>query len=93
MPLPAQNLCLLADVRALMQKKAADTGQDALIATLITNASDAIMRFCDREFAPTSAGVTRTFEFPWEGEFVSLAPYDLRAVTASGHSHHATARI
>lgn len=74
------DLCTLSEVRALMQKKTSDTAQDSLIQALIHNASNAIMRFTDREFAPQSTNVTRQFEFPWEGEFLSLAPYDLRDV-------------
>lgn len=73
----AQDLCVLEDVRALMQKAVSDTTQDALINSQITRASDAIMRFVDRQFAPQQTAVTKSFEWPWEGEFVSLAPYDL----------------
>jgi hypothetical protein len=76
------DLCTLADVRRLLQKKTVDTSQDALIGTLITAASVAIMGKLEREFAPATTGVTRTFEWRWEGEFLSLAPYDLRVATA-----------
>ena len=78
----AGELCALADVRSLMQKKSADTAQDALITALIVPASKAIMKWCEREFAPTSTAVARVFEYPWEGEFLSLAPYDVRTVTS-----------
>ena len=72
------DLCSLTDVRVFLQKTSADAAQDPVISTLITRASLAIMRYCDREFAPATTGATRTFEWPWEGELVSLAPYDLR---------------
>lgn len=65
-----------------MQKKPADSTQDVLIGSFITSASVAIMGRIEREFAPATTGLTRTFEWPWEGEFLSLAPYDLRSVTS-----------
>lgn len=78
----SSSLCGLADVRALMQKKETDTTQDNFIESLIPRASLAIAKEAEREFAPASTAVTRTFEYPWEGgEYVSLAPYDLRSVT------------
>ncbi len=80
----AQDLCVLADVRALLQKKVGDTAQDALIGSLITRASDAIMRRVDRQFAPYDAGpTTHSFEWAWEGQFVSVAPYDLNGLPVS----------
>lgn len=77
----AGDLCTLADVRLRMQKKTADTAQDALITSLIAPVSAAIMRWTEREFAPVTASAARVFEWDWRGEFVSLAPYDLRTVT------------
>lgn len=89
MPDP-RDLCTLADVRGLMQKKGSDTTQDTLIATLITRVSVKIMTDYGREFVPggpeslTFTAATRTFEYPWgeqypDGALVDLAPYDLRA--------------
>lgn len=76
------DLCTLADVRARMQKKAGDTAQDALISAFITPASVAVMRWADREFAPATSNLARVFEWPREGELLSLAPYDVRVVTS-----------
>lgn len=85
----AQDLCTLADVKALMQKSGANAAtQDALISSLITRASVKIMRDYGREFVPGGvnseayAAATRTFEYAWgdqyPGEaFVDLHPYDL----------------
>jgi hypothetical protein len=77
----AQDLCSLADVRAALELPAADTSRDALIGTLITAASEAIMNETDREFAPTTASATRRFRV--DGLTVSLAPFDLRTVTTA----------
>lgn len=86
----AQNLCTLGEVRALMQKQSSRTEQNALIEALIPPASDAIMLYCERQFAPKAEAseiatlapeaIWKTFEWPWEGELVSLAPYDLRGL-------------
>jgi hypothetical protein len=75
----AQDLCTLADVRASLEIPVADTSRDALIATLITAASDAIMNETDREFAPVTASATRRIKV--DGLTFDLAPYDLRTVT------------
>lgn len=75
------DLCTLADVRALMQKKPADVAQDALIATQITRVSLEISRWCEREFAPPVNAAVRTFHIEWGHELLTLAPYDLRTVT------------
>jgi hypothetical protein len=89
-----RDLCLLSDVKALMQKAGPNAAsQDALISTLITRASIKIMRDYGREFVPggteslPATGATRTFEYSWgeqyPGEaFVSLAPYDLQTSPA-----------
>jgi len=78
----ASDLCTLADVRLLMQTKAANTQQDPLVSSLITPASVAIMGKVEREFAPAVSAITRVFEWSWDSELVSLAPYDLRIATA-----------
>jgi hypothetical protein len=77
----AQDLCTLADVRASLEIPTADTSRDALIATLITAASEAILNETDREFAPVTASATRRFRV--DGRQVSLAPFDLRTVSAA----------
>jgi hypothetical protein len=73
------DLTTLSAVRSFLQKS--DTNQDVIISSLITRASAAIQRYCQREFAPTSTGVTRHFE--WDGcyPWLDLAPYDLRTIT------------
>jgi len=75
-----RDLCTVADVRASLELTA-DTSRDALIATLITQASDAIMNEVDREFAPATTSATRRFRV--DGRIVNLAPYDLRTVSAA----------
>jgi hypothetical protein len=80
----ATDLCSVEDVREFIQKPDADTDQDGIIASLITRASLAITRYCDREFVTTSVGSTaRLFEADVSSgsAFLSLAPYDLRTVT------------
>lgn len=73
------DLCTLAEVKALL--KLARTDQDELLQTLITPASRAVIRWTDREFAPITIKETRSFEWDWEGELCSLAPYDVQAKT------------
>lgn len=75
------DLCTVDDVRVALEVEPSDTKRDGLFATLITAASRAIMADCDREFAPATTSATRRFR--WQGmRFLSLAPYDLRNVTA-----------
>lgn len=74
------DLTTLAAVRAFLQKKAGDTEQDSIIQSLITRASAAIEAYAGREFHPTT-DATRTFNYLGGGR-LSLAPYDLRSVTA-----------
>lgn len=92
MTVDPRDLCTVADVHGLMQKKSSDTGQDALIQTLITRASIKIMRDYAREFVPggteqlPATAATRTFEYDrsevYNGEtLVDLSPYDLSAST------------
>lgn len=60
-----------------------DTTRDAEISDQITRASDAIMRYCDREFAPASTSVTRRFKVDRvPGAVIELAPYDLRTTSS-----------
>ena len=76
----AQDLCSLSDVRAFLELPAGDTGRDTLISATITPISDAIARYCDREFVAT-ASATRTFTLPVGQRVLDLAPYELRTVT------------
>lgn len=76
----AQDLTTLSAVRSFLQKPVADTAQDTIIGSLITRASDAIMRYTQREFAPITASTARTFLSDERG-YLSLSPYDLRSVT------------
>jgi hypothetical protein len=83
----AQDLTTLAKARAYLQKETGDTGQDVVLGDEITRASDEIMDFCKREFAPATASATRRFRvYPHrklDGHFyVDLDPYDLRSVTS-----------
>jgi hypothetical protein len=77
------NLCSLADVRQSLELPAAETTRDELILSLIPVASQMLMNYCEREFAPVTTATTRRFKidavsFP----IVSLAPYDLQSATA-----------
>lgn len=77
----AQDLTTLTAVRRFLQKSATDTAQDDEIGYMITSASDAIMRYCQREFKSTaSPGTVRKFEYRGNG-YLDLAPFDLRSVT------------
>lgn len=76
----AQDLCSLADVRASLELPSADTSRDTLIGTLITAASQAILREVDREFAPATASATRRFRV--DDLTLSLAPFDLRTASS-----------
>lgn len=83
----AIDLCTTANVREFLQKPAGDTNQDTVIASMITRASRLILTYTEREFAPTVASETRTFEYdpswPRGTEvWISLAPYDLRTVAS-----------
>lgn len=76
-----QDLTTTNAVRAFLQKQSADTAQDSIIASLITRASDAILNYAGREFAPATTAQARTFAYTGSG-FLDVAPFDLRAVTA-----------
>ncbi len=73
------DLCTLSDVRELLQTKASDTSQDAMITRLVTRASRAIARVCG-ELALVEAAATHDFEI--EGEYLDLFPYVLRTLTS-----------
>jgi hypothetical protein len=76
----AQDLCSLSEVRAFLELPASDTGRDTLITSTITPISDAIARYCDREFVATGSA-TRVFTLPVGHRVLELAPYELRTVT------------
>ena len=76
-----QDLTTLAQVREHQQRTdASNTTQDNLIADLITVASDMIMAYTQREFAPTATSTAREYRYDGRG-VVNLAPDDARAVT------------
>ena len=85
--LPSGNdLCTIADVKNSLEPAIASTTRDPLIQTLITAASDKIMDWCEREFAPVTASAARRFDVPLgqnpDGGWVAdLSPYDLRTAT------------
>lgn len=88
----AVNLCTLAEVRALLQKKSTDTSQDALIEELIPRASETICGRCDRQFAPEGQA-THYFDWPWENELVSFAPWDLQELVGEKALTEATEKL
>jgi len=86
----AIGLCTLADVREALKYEASYVELDELIRTKIEDASVLIVRYCWREFAPASTGITRRFRvYPYrrtrEGrryiDFGLTAPWDLRSAT------------
>jgi hypothetical protein len=89
-PAPSSSyaLCTLGQVREFMQKKSTDTVQDSLLSSQINRVSKAIIRWCEREFAPATNGLARSFDVDpaFEGRVV-LVPYDLRAVTSMAISY------
>jgi hypothetical protein len=73
----------LESVRQYLQETTDQDVQDDDIEILIPQVSDAIPRYCLREFTPT-AGATRSFEFPWEPRqpvVVNTVRYELRTVS------------
>lgn len=82
MPADPRDLCNVADVKSALFKKTSDTGQDVFIQDLITDASVHLMDEYEQEWAPTTASAARVFEFRWEDELMSLAPYALRTVSS-----------
>jgi hypothetical protein len=76
------SLVSVADVRNFIQKPDADQQQDAIIGRLIEQASEAIMTWTEREFAPAGQpGVSRQFYYCGNG-VLNLTPYDVQTVTA-----------
>lgn len=79
------NLTTRAAVRAFLQKPSGDTAQDAMIDSLISRASIAIMRYTDREFvSQVSTPTARVFELELLRDgFLDLAPFDAQAGTVT----------
>jgi hypothetical protein len=64
-----------------------DSSQDGKLAQLITEASEAIVKETEREFAPQAAGATRRFELRVSSHahglyVMDLSPYDARTITS-----------
>lgn len=81
------DLCTRDQVRSFLQKPSSDTSQDAIIDSLISRASMAIMRYCEREFISATPGssaspVARLFELELQRQgWLDLAPFDAQAGT------------
>jgi hypothetical protein len=77
-----QDLTTLASFREYQAVSgAAATALEDRIETLITVASDAIMDFCQQQFAPVVA--SGSYDFRYDGRGVmSLAPYCCRSITS-----------
>lgn len=78
-PLTSRALVTLEDAREYVLNDATDDSQDRKLVRRINAYSDAVWRYTGREWA-TTAGATRTFQYPGYG-MVHLAPYDLRTAT------------
>lgn len=78
----AVQLVSVADVRAFLQKPDPDQQQDQIIGRLIESASEAVLTYTGREFAPVSqAGTARQFYYCGNG-ILSLTPYDLQTLVS-----------
>jgi hypothetical protein len=78
----AQDLTTLAAVREHLQiTDEDDTDSDDLISSLITAASDAVINYTQRRFAPSETAATKSFAYLGRG-VVSIAPFVLRTVTS-----------
>lgn len=72
------DLCTVAQVKVDLEMS--DARYDALIGSLVTSASRAIMQRTRREFAPQSASTARDFHAA--GRVVDMAPGEARSVTS-----------
>lgn len=75
------SLVTVGEVREFIQKPTPDTNQDPIIAELIKRASETVINYAEREFAP--AGTTtavRSFVYCGNG-VLNLAPDDLQKGT------------
>lgn len=87
------DLCTITDVK--QAGRITEQARDDEIQSMISNASVMIQRYCDREFAPPSTGVTRTFPIDITGGdlVVELNPYDLRVATTVTLSPEGAANV
>lgn len=73
----------MADLITLADAKTAlgisGTGRDDVISEAITAASDLIVREYEREFTSTASA---TRQFAVQGDWIDVAPYDLRTITS-----------
>lgn len=77
------TLCTLDDVRSYLQKPSTDHAQDALLTTLIAQASDAIRDYTQREWSQTAPGTSRTFSVWTDRErYVPFGKYELASAPA-----------
>lgn len=82
MPDLATNaLTSLANARLYVKRHVGADANDDLLTLLINGYSDAITRYCERQFKPAETPATKVFGYAGRG-YLSLAPYDLRAVTS-----------
>lgn len=72
------DLCTTTQVRTDLEITSAT--HDTLIASLVSSASVAIMRRCQREFAGQTASATRDVRA--QSRWIDLAPWDLRSATS-----------
>jgi len=81
----AGDLVTRAEVRTALELPASDTTRDALIDSLISTYSYAVMDEVDREFAPITGSVgtpeTRRFRLSFGEYRLDLAPYDLATIS------------
>lgn len=73
------DLTTLDAVKTAIDLPDQDTDLDQLLPDLITQASQAIMNWCKREFAPNGTVATRRFRM--EHYNIDLSPYDLQSAT------------
>lgn len=74
------QLVTVEDVRAFLQKPDPDTEQDRILSGLIDRASEAVITYTAREFAPIATSNQRLFYYCGNG-VLDLTPYDLQVAT------------
>lgn len=77
----AVQLVSVEDVRLQLQKQTGETGSDPVLGRLIEAASEQVLNFTEREFAPVSTSTSRQFYYCGDG-ILDLAPYDIQASPA-----------
>lgn len=75
------NLTSLEAARDYVLRDQDDASQDSQLVRLIKAYSAAVKAYTRREWLPSVDGATRKFQYDGSG-FLSLAPYDLRALTS-----------